>query len=158
MAKATKVITEVIMPAGEYWVGDPCYAVKDEDWMPWLESADYMSDPQILIAEIGDFSVLGIGTAYGDGKYKDKDGRSYPVDAGLIGVVPVEVAQDDVSGAHKVTFASEFTCSYDNGVITLGSINIDTDADPEDDDEYCDGCYEQVDWCRCDEEEDGEDD
>jgi hypothetical protein len=60
-------IGSVAMPAGRYWVGDPCYAVPSERWMEWLEAADYMNAGRYLLAELDGRSVLGIGTAYGDG-------------------------------------------------------------------------------------------
>ena len=28
----------VVVPAGEYWLGDPCYTVPDRLWMGWLEA------------------------------------------------------------------------------------------------------------------------
>ena len=35
-------------------------------------------------------------TAYGDGSYEGSDGRSYSVDAGIIGAIPVELIEDEV--------------------------------------------------------------
>lgn len=128
MSKAHKVVTEVVMPAGEYWVGDPCYSVPNDRWMEWLEAADYENERTILLAELSEKPVLGINTAYGDGEYMDESGNSYPVDAGLIGLTPVELATESAPfGSHRVYFANDFTCSYNDGTITLGHINIDTD-------------------------------
>jgi hypothetical protein len=124
----------ITMPAGEYWVGDPCYAVPNDRWMEWLNAADFLRQPtpRYLLAELDGYPVLGIGTAYGDGCYPGSDGSAYPVDAGLLGVVPVEVADSDPFGMRRVVFAQPFECYYDHGTITLGHIDIDTD--PEDDD------------------------
>ena len=82
---AKKNIESVTMPAGEYWVGDPCYSVPDARWMEWLEAADYINERRYLLAEIDGQPVLGIGTAYGDGLFPGSDGNEYAVDAGLIG-------------------------------------------------------------------------
>jgi hypothetical protein len=138
------------MPAGEYWVGDPCYAVADERWMEWLEAADYMSEPQILLAELDGKPVIGISTAYGDGEYLDEQGRSYPVDAGLIGLTPVELVTGEPSEMHKVTFANDITCSYDDGTINLGNISIDTDPDETED--SCWRCGYAEHNCQCEDD------
>jgi hypothetical protein len=135
--KAAKVVTAVKMPAGTYWVGDPCYAVPDNRWMEWLEAADYMNERRFLLAELDGHAVLGVGTAWGDGVYRGSDGNFYPVDAGLIGVVPVEVASAGVREdlMKKVTFDRDFECSYDDedgeGVIVLGDIRIKTKDDDD---------------------------
>lgn len=122
-------IESVTMPAGQYWVGDPCYAVPNERWQKWLEAADYENAVRFLLAELDGHPVLGIGTAYGDGLYTDDQGRDYPVDAGLIGVVPVEVARPDVTGMHLVDFEDDFECRYDDGTIVLGLLVV-VDTDP----------------------------
>jgi hypothetical protein len=152
MSKAYKIDdSSVVMPAGEYWVGDPCYSVPNERWIEWLEAADYESERTILLAELDGNSVLGINTAYGDGQYEDEQGRVYPVDAGLIGVTPVEVVGDQVpSGAHRLAFANDFSCSYDKGTIILGHISINTDPADED---TCWSCGYSMDNCCCDDPE-----
>lgn len=152
---ATYEILGVRMPAGTYLVGDPCYAVADDRWMEWLESANFRDDGQVLIAELDGHPVLGIGTAHGDGVYTDEDGKRYPVDAGLIGLVPIEVAggaltlRSDLN--HVVTFNGPFDCRYDDGVIRLGHIVIDTDPAEE----ACEDCGRTGcgGWCEDDDEE-----
>lgn len=129
-------IKAVEMPAGEYWVGDPCYAVPDKNWIEWLEAADYKAQRRVLIAEVGGHSVLGVGTAHGDGEYYGKNRERsfrFPVDAGLLGVVPVALAEEEPTGMQRVVFDQPFECSYENGTVVLGHIEIDTDPD---EDEY----------------------
>jgi hypothetical protein len=131
--------SRILMPAGEYWVGDPCYAVPNADWMEWLEAADFENEHWVLKAPVNGKEVLAFGTAYGDGCYPGSDGNLYPVDAGLIGVVPVTLnpAADQQYQAglmHKRTFDKQFECYIDQPrhVIVLGDIRI-----PTDDDEQC---------------------
>lgn len=136
---ATKNIGSVTMPPGEYFVGDPCYAVREADWMPWLEAADYINESTYLLADVQGRPVLGIGTANGDGTYRGSDGNVYGVDAGMIGVVPVEVAQSGCKSP-RVTFDVPFDCTYDDGEIRIGRIVIDTndiglEAEHDDDDD-----------------------
>lgn len=134
-AKAALNIGSVTMPAGKYYVGDPCYSVPGHRWMEWLEAAKY-DEPGIryLVADLDGRPVLGIGTMFGDGEYPGDDGNSYPVDAGLIGVVPVELADVTFSGGvQEVDFPGDFQCCWDDsGIITLGHIEIDTDPDDQD--------------------------
>lgn len=122
------------IPAGSYWVGDPCYAFDDSDlWMALLESARY-EERDLLEARARGQRFTASGTAFGDGTYEDREGRSYPVDAGLIGVVPARPGCDTPSGMHLIEFPEEFTVSYDDGTIYIGTIAIETDPRYE-----CDG-------------------
>jgi hypothetical protein len=130
-------IGSVTLPAGEYWVGDPCYAIPDDRWMEWLEAADYRREPspRYLVADLDGHSCVGVGTAYGDGVFHGSDGNNYPVDAGLIGAVPVEVCEGAPRGMHLMSFAGPFDLSYHDGVIKVGNVAINTDPDDDWDEE-----------------------
>lgn len=145
--KISKV--EVEVPAGEYILGDPCYAVPDGEWMELLESCDYFNTPVGTLRRstkegtfnvMETFKILAFSTRWGDGTYQGTDGGMYPVDAGLIGLVPVEVVGKDALAEHLcnlVTFDRPTKCSTDGqGKLRFGHITIDTDpADEEDEDE-----------------------
>ena len=133
------------LPAGAYIVGDPCYSISDEDWIPLLEAQGLWNkpSPRILEGEItnqhsGDpVTFTASSTAWGDGVYGDQFGRRYPVDAGLIGVVPVNLAKVEYEeGTHLVEFDSPFTVAYDEGTITIGHLKIETGDEEEDEEEY----------------------
>ena len=136
--KISKV--EVEVPAGKYVLGDPCYAVPEDAWYPLLQSCNYFDDP---IGTVKDatrhFLVLAFSTKWGDGSYRGTDGNVYPVDAGLIGLVPVEVIgmdalRDDLCTV--VTFDKPTKCSSDGeGKLRFGHITIDTDPAQDEDDE-----------------------
>ena len=133
VVKSTEIRVEV--PAGTYFLGDPCYAVPDELWIPLLESCDYfnINDP---VGTINGYSVLGFGTRYGDGVYKDQYGNTYGVDAGLIGLVPEALA---LQGGQTVSQLAELgtwvefvnpticTSNRDGGTLKLGRHIIVTD-------------------------------
>lgn len=81
----------VTVPAGKYVLGDPCYSIRDEDWMSWLEEGGLdlvNTEPyHIMVAKTTWGLAIGVGTEYGDGTYTDQFGNSFPVDAGMIGLV-----------------------------------------------------------------------
>lgn len=118
------------LPAGDYYVGDPCYCFQDhEAWMQILDGSEYLELPY----GEGRDQIVAFGTMHGDGEYRDRQGNSYPVDAGLIGVVPVHVAVEPMEDLHIIHFDTPFVCSESNGVIRLGHVVINT-GNAEDDD------------------------
>jgi hypothetical protein len=127
----------VTVPAGRYWVGDPCYSVPNDLWMDWLEAADYTfpGREHVLAARINGQIAVGVATKYGDGSYMDEQGREYGVDAGLLGVVPVEVAENNYANdtaGRIIEFDREFECYYDDGTVNLGPVRIHTGDDEAD--------------------------
>ena len=121
----------VVIPPGEYWVGDPCYAYtnnSDSLWMPLL--CNFLDDSPL--AQVGDNWFVAFPTAYGDGVYLDQDGREYGVDAGLIGVVPVDSAEPDAGtlyALHRTTFEREVQMYSEDGKIHIGRLVIDTSGE-----------------------------
>ena len=119
---------EVIVPKGSYVIGDPCYAVPDKDWIALLETCNYFESPIGYVKDgMQKFPVLAFGTKWGDGCYRGTDGNEYGVDAGLIGLVPVEIVKD-LSEHTIVTFEKPTLCIDDtSGKLKFGHITIDTD-------------------------------
>jgi len=79
-----------------FYVGDICYVLSDRVYHgEWGRMHGYKDgvweDPR------SGFSFAVAGTAYGDGSYVDGEGHVYGVDAGVIGLVPLELV-DDISG------------------------------------------------------------
>lgn len=136
----------VTIPAGTYFLGDPCYVVPDEDWMPLLESCRYfgLSDPDLpgVPSPVGTtpsgIQVVAFSTAYGDGTYVDQRGWEYSVDAGLIGLTPETIRfKNDYAPevldrlGRLVTFDQDTTATTDGeGRMTFGQFTINT-ADDE---------------------------
>ena len=112
------------LPAGEYYVGDPCYCFEGS-WSAVLAATDFFKNETVSFN--GGF-VAATNTAYGDGTYDGSDGNSYPVDAGLIGVVSVSLYEetDPPFGMQRVIFGEDFTVSSEDGVIKIGDILINT--------------------------------
>lgn len=120
----------VIVPAGRYYLTDPCYVVRDPDWLPWLEAADYKNQRTLLYASTPNgVPVFGFSTAYGDGSWTGSDGFTYAADAGLLGLVPVEYApeKEGQRGVNVVEFRRARRCRRDaNGVLWFGGVRINT--------------------------------
>jgi len=124
----TEVTVEV--PAGQYVLGDPCYTVPDENWEELLESCKFFENP-IGEVKVDDktHQVLAFRTHYGDGTYKDNQGNEHPVDAGLIGLVPIEYADLDQTDLKPiiVDFKVPTECSRDaSGTMFFGQFKIMT--------------------------------
>lgn len=130
-------VWEVRVPAGKYVLGDPCYCFSSGPagnlWDELGESCDWFQDSPVGTVTVGgkQYNVLGFGTAYGDGEYSDNYGQSYPVDAGLIGLVPLELVealgvQVDESLHKVVELEYNTTCTVDEGDMAFGRYRIDT--------------------------------
>lgn len=77
-----------------FYIGDICYVLDDEDYYKiWGDKYNW-KDGSIVIDD-SNMPVLVHGTAYGDGCYYDEQFNKYPVDAGVIGVVPLEYAKKE---------------------------------------------------------------
>jgi len=155
----------ILVEAGDYWLGDPCYSFngpREDEWIKWLEAADYTNNQKVLHAKVPntEFSVLGFGTAYGDGYYAGSDGNNYAVDAGLIGLVPVGYTNDEIptyqDGSKRpictrVSFKEDTECWIEytenlrspdswarltKWVLHFGAITIDTIGEDEDDESF----------------------
>lgn len=83
------MIKEKISSEKGFYIGDICYALKKEDYRKWGEAG--YADGKI---KIGDAAFVVASTAYGDGTYYGNNGVDYPVDAGNIGVVPLELVDN----------------------------------------------------------------
>ena len=134
------------IPAGVYYIGDPCYPFSSGDgWDEILEESDYFDKPVIMYKghAVGAFS-----TAYGDGSYignmPESRAHEFPVDSGLIGFVSINLMPPDFiarirAGDEKCGVLVEFTepwsaASWNDGMIRIGRTFIDTAQNDEEDD------------------------
>lgn len=124
-----------IVPAGKYWLADPCYIVTGEEWMTYcfaLEAADKTAEYTLnsYYADLSDGTkILSFNTRYGDGHYSDQFGTDYYVDSGLLGLVPYEYKPDyspTEGGGQLVEFTEETLCFTRDGILTFGNHVIDT--------------------------------
>lgn len=76
------------------YIGDPCYVINEEDWSDFVDEYRIARKAGFTHFKFKGFTVGVTRTAHGDGSYTGTDGYSYSVDAGLLGVVPLELVED----------------------------------------------------------------
>lgn len=121
-------------PPGTYYIGDPCYVVSDDNWDKLLDDTDFFENESQSYKGV---QILAGDTMYGDGEYEDNYGRKYGVDAGLIGIMPIDVIDKKYENIEElgsiVEFDENFVAIVDNGVFKFGDVIINTgDEDDED--------------------------
>lgn len=126
------------LPAGQYYIGDCCYVLQREhyDWDDFCHQ--FWEDGENIT--INKLPVVAYSTLWGDGTYKSNTGKYFPVDAGMIGIMPKKLwkGTGQPFGCTLVTFKAKFTCEdMGQGVLRFGDIVIDTgDEDEDEEDEY----------------------
>lgn len=130
---------ELTIPAGVYYLGDPCYAFDNEElgdkaWSELLTSADYFS--KLSHGTCLGHTVYAAHTMHGDGTYYPEhpySGMSLDVDAGLLGIVPEALADmfthSSLGSMYRVEFTEpvKFIRDRVKGIITVGPYVINTD-------------------------------
>lgn len=123
-----------------FYIGDICYALDNNTYDTVWGDANYADGKY----SVNGYSFIVGSTAYGDGEYTDQYGNVYGVDAGNIGIVPLELCTRDSEDNLKrlgnvlyTTGVATFEC--ENGIFDIvtpnETIHIDTaGADYDDDD------------------------
>lgn len=126
-----------MMPPGKYWIGDLCYVMHDK-WDRFCEITIDGQDLRYGKVDVDGTEVAFLGTKYGDGSYNDQMGRTYPVDAGLIGAIKVDDITDpnaNIKDGNIIDFSSPWKFYDDDGLLIFGKIAIQTN---DEEDEYYD--------------------
>ena len=121
-----------MMQPGTYYIGDLCYVMHGE-WDEFCKltiSGDKVLDGEFNLADGRRFATFT--TAWGDGSYRDQSGKSYDVDAGLIGCIALADIdltnpENSLAGGQVVEFVQPFSTWSAGGEIRIGNILIDTD-------------------------------
>jgi hypothetical protein len=130
-----------MMPAGEYYIGDLCYVMSEEEWDEFCSitiQGNRCLDGEFVLSDGRRFATYG--TAWGDGSYFDQHRHEYAVDAGLIGCIlikDIKIEKNNILElGNVVKIDYDFTTSGGradnhsdwNGVIHIGPIRIETNA------------------------------
>ena len=134
----------ITLNTSSVWIGDPCYALKDELYVSIVCGDDY--NDGILAAGNKPFGLVH-GTMYGDGSYPSSSGCCYGVDSGSLSILDGKYVNGDFvddgvnfnleEGEHTITLSykvGEFTFSIDGKEVE--SIRTFDDYDDCDDYEY----------------------
>ena len=121
-----------MMQAGKYYVGDLCYVLRDEDWSDVCKltiAGDKMLEGEFNLPDGRRFAMFS--TAWGDGRYPDREGHYYSVDSGTIGCISFDLItadkyEDITRLGNIVTFDNDFQVYEDQGEIVIGHIHIET--------------------------------
>jgi len=115
------------LPAGKYWIGDPCYVIDDSLWDEFCK-VSIQNHKSVDVTEFQGVPMFAAGTAFGDGWFLGSNGYGYGVDAGMLAVVPIELCVkeefEDLGTVHN--FKQPFEAYVENGVFHFGDIDIDT--------------------------------
>lgn len=128
-----------------FYIGDICYVLSDTIYSEFWGNMHGYEDG-IFEVPGSEFKFAVAGTAYGDGIYYDEELNAYGVDAGVIGLVPIELVGKNglhlgrvIKGEGVATFEAEkgkFYIRTPDG--TSIYINTDDDDDEEEDCYYDD--------------------
>lgn len=125
-----------------FYIGDICYVLHDTVYRGfWGHQRGFRNGIHQVPGTPWSFAVDS--TAYGDGAYEDQCGNTYLVDAGVIGLVPLElVGKDGQSGGNIVKGAGVAEFVAENGVFFISlpdrstiEINTHDESWGEEDDE-----------------------
>jgi hypothetical protein len=119
---------ERLFKAGKYYIGDICYVVNDNNWSKILEDTNHFKNRNF---EYKGKKCFVDRTAYGDGLYTDQYDKKYYVDAGIIGIMSVDVLDGNFEGdgGQIIEFDSDFFVYADKGIFHFGNIIINTATD-----------------------------
>lgn len=134
-----KPVNHIMMPKGQYYIGDLCYVIRSE----WSEVVDkyfksQKDDPQRIIhklniAEEPKLSLVMFYTG-SDGSYTILNGEpnkptSISVDSGTVGIVDTQMLNPDILKeneqlGHVVEFTEDFAINVSKDGIDIGGLKI----------------------------------
>lgn len=124
-----------------FYVGDVCYALGEDVYYGFWGVRNNFDDGVYEVPG-GNAKFAVASTAYGDGEYMSNDGRMFWVDAGNLGIVPLELAERERADELGYVFLMPGTAEFctENGVFEFtlpnrNSFTVDTRYD-EEDEEY----------------------
>ena len=112
--------THAINVNGCLYIGDLCYALKDDVYYGVWGGKGNFKDGAYKADNGLEFAM--VGTAYGDGCYLGSDGCDYPVDAGIIGICDSKLAKKEGAsnlGRFVRGIRGKVTITYNDGEIIV---------------------------------------
>jgi hypothetical protein len=137
MSTLTSKSNSVKVPAGKYWLGDPCYVIESDDWSKVCEAffADENQGKSVVQVDLGNGNLVVLcNTAWGDGEFRSSKGHILPVDSGTIGLVSLAYDPEFKSNfdlCSEVEFSVDTTVDNFGGIMYFGTIRVDTKGEDE---------------------------
>lgn len=135
-------ITAEIKSEKGFYIGDICYVLGQRLYHEVWGDKYGFNDGTFTDPDTG-FQVAVAGSAYGDGTYTGSDGTEYPVDAGNIGLVPLELVEDKTGMEEGKVVKSPGTATFqaEDGVFEIHLpdgqvVAIDTEHEEEEDEDW----------------------
>ena len=135
-------VNELVLPAGQYVIADPCYLIGTGSHEEWSELCHkfFFTMEGCDIFEYKGHRFFCSSTQMGDGYFPDQYNNRYGVDAGMIACVPLILCEinsnshnfisdgnGDGTKYHNIhQFDKPIRCGFDGTVISIGDIDIDT--------------------------------
>lgn len=129
MKNKTAELVSITVPAGNYWLTDPCYVIRNnEDWWKVCDSFDENGN---VCVKLDNGSIVAAFSVNNDGCYTDQNNNNYYVDSGTIGLVSVDYNPDYNSNnsGQMIEFHEDTVCSLEDNYLTFGEIVIDLEPD-----------------------------
>ena len=119
----------VDMPSGQYYIGDPIYALPSERFDEWF--LPLLTGEETGKGLLDGYEYVVFWTKHGDGCFKGSDGNEYGVDGGSIAAIPAALMDDPFYEYDD--FPEPFTCERNGttGQLRFGHITIETGNDDE---------------------------
>lgn len=113
-------VTVGTLPAGKYYIGDPCYVIDERLWSDFCNVTMRGDEDIAMNGCIIDFQghkCFVCATNSGDGTYTDQMQREYDVDSGLIGAIPMAlvIRKGWETCGHTFITPDEFSVGADKG-------------------------------------------
>ena len=145
--KVKRVTTGSVSSKKGFVISDPCYTLSKSVYRSFWGKKKNFDDG---VFDYGDTSFAVSATAYGDGVYYDNHAHKYPVDSGVIALIPLELVSDksDLNSGVviRIPGEAEFMCedgvfdiTFSNGYIIHINTKLDdseSDSDDDSDEEY----------------------
>lgn len=117
------------LPAGQYFMCDPCYVIPDEDWDRFLNEVSEETHAEFTLSNGQRVNVWYASTEYGDGVYLAESylgSTDISVDSGCIGVVEVFDNPKSSKEIFIINPKRKFEVSVEDGTFKIASFEIQT--------------------------------
>jgi hypothetical protein len=123
------------LPPGRYYIGDLCYAMKDEVYQD-IWCSKFGTDEGIYKNIHGAHFAMA-ATEFGDGMFVSDYGKDYPVDSGCIGIAHESLCIPGKEEDNMWVFEREVQCNFNGRTYNFGPDGpyIEEKEDYGDDDE-----------------------